>query len=95
MKFAFMIMGEGFHPDKDRASIHGGTAQIIGVSSLDEACEEAIKLKDEGIGCIELCGAFGTEGAMRVIDAVQNSLPVGYAVHLPIQNDIFRKVFGE
>ena len=95
MKFAFIIMGEDFHPENDRAAIHGGTAQIIGVSSLDEACKEAIKLKGEGINCIELCGAFGPESAMRVIDAVQNSLPVGYVKHFPIQDDIYRKVFGE
>ena len=95
MKFAFLIMGKRFCSAEDRASIHGGAAQIIGVSSLDEACEEAVRLKNEGIGCIELCGAFGPEGAMRVIDAVQNSLPVGYVSHLPVQDDIFKKVFGE
>ena len=95
MKFAFMILGDGFQPEQDRAAIHGGTAQIIGVSSIEEACGEAAKLKDDGVDCIELCGAFGPEGAMRVIDAVQNSLPVGFATHLPIQDDLFRKAFGE
>ena len=95
MKFAFIIMGKDFHPQQDRAAIHGGAAQIIGVSSFDEACEEAVRLKEAGIGCIELCGAFGQEGTLRVIEAVQNSLPVGYAAHLPIQDEIFKKVFGE
>ena len=95
MKFVFMIMGKEFRPDIDRAEIHGGKAQIIGVSSIEEACEVAVRLKKEGIDCIELCGAFGPEGAMRVVDAVQNNLPVGYATHLPVQNEIFSKVFGE
>ena len=95
MKFVYMILGLDFHSENDRAIIHGGDAQIIGVSSVDEACKEAVRLKQEGIDCIELCGAFGPEGAMRVIDAVQNSIPVGYAVHLPVQDDLFRKVFGE
>ena len=95
MKFAFMILGETFHPENDIAMIHDGDAQIIGVSSVNEACKEAIRLKEEGINCIELCGAFGSEGAMRIIDAVKNSIPVGYATHLPIQDDVFRKVFGE
>ena len=44
---------------------------------------------------MKLCVAFGPEGAKRIIDAVQNSLPVGFATHLPIQDDLFRKVFGE
>ena len=95
MKFAYMIMGENLHPENDVAAIHNGNIQIIGVSSVEEACEKAIKLKQEGIDCIELCGAFGPEGAMCVIDAVHNSIPVGYATHLPVQNEIFRKVFGE
>ena len=32
MKFAFLIMGD-FDSSKDRAAIHGGAAQIIGVPS--------------------------------------------------------------
>lgn len=95
MKFAYLILGEDFCSERDRAVIHNGDAQIIGVSTVKEACEEAIKLKWENIDCIELCGAFGAEGAMCVIDAVKNNVPVGYSVHLPVQNDVFRKVFGE
>ena len=38
MKFAFMIMGNHFHSEIDRAMIHDGEAQIIGVSSVEEAC---------------------------------------------------------
>ena len=94
MKFAYLIMGAEFCPRHDSAAIHGGDAQIIGVASVDEACEEAVRLKQEGIDCIELCGAFGPEGAMRVVEAVQNSVPVGYAVHLPIQDELFGQVFG-
>ena len=36
---------------------------MIGVSSKDEACMAAEKLMNEGIFCIELCGAFGPDGA--------------------------------
>ena len=95
MKFAFLIMGDIFHSEIDQAMIHGGVARIIGVPSLDAACREAVRLKQEGIDCIELCGAFGPEGAMRIVEAVENTIPVGYAVHLPIQDEIYRKVFGE
>ena len=95
MKFAFMILGAHFDPERDRAAIHGGAAQILGVSSVEEACAEAVRLAREGIDCIELCGAFGSDGAKCVIDAVQNRIPVGYATHLPVQDDLFRQVFGE
>ena len=95
MKFAYLILGPDFHPEQDRAAIHQGDARIIGVSSVEEACKQARALAEAGIGCIELCGAFGPEGAARVVSAVENRGPVGYAVHLPIQDALFSRVFGE
>ena len=52
-------------------------------------------LADSGIGCIELCGAFGESGAKAIIEATENKIPVGYVTHLPEQNDIYASVFGE
>ncbi len=40
MKFAYLILGEFVYP-QDSAAIHGETAQIIGVSNLEEACAAA------------------------------------------------------
>lgn len=92
MKFAFLVMGE-FEAAVDRAKIHEGNAQIIGVSSVEEACEEAKRLAAEGIGCIELCGAFRAEGAKKVIEATNNTIPIGYVVHLPEQDEVYRTAF--
>lgn len=93
MKFAFIIMGD-FDAEIDQASIHDGEAQIAGVSNLQEACTVAARFCEEGVGCIELCGAFGPDGAKAVIAAVDNRIPVGYVTHLPEQDEIYRKVFG-
>ena len=93
MKFTFLIMGE-FHSEKDRAVIHEGMAQIIGVADLEEACAVAKALLAEGVGCIELCGAFGPEGARKVIDATENRIPVGYVTHLPEQDEVYRAAFA-
>ena len=51
MKFAFLIMGD-FNIEADRASIHDGTARIVGVASIGEAKEEALRLKRKGVGYI-------------------------------------------
>ena len=59
-------MGD-FNPEKDRAEIHGGSARIIGVSSVDEGCRVAENLISEGIGCIELCGAFSPADAEKIV----------------------------
>lgn len=93
MKFAFIIMGN-FNSKQDCASIKDGAASIIGVSSLEEACQVAKKLQENGIDCIELCGAFEEAGARAVIEATQNKLPIGYITHLPEQDTLFDEVFG-
>lgn len=58
MRFAFLIMGK-FDSREDQAVIHNGTARIIGVSDLEDAARTAKRLEEEGIDCIELCGASG------------------------------------
>jgi len=93
MKFAFLILGD-FRPEADRAAIHGGAAQMRGVSTLEGACAAAQELLEQGVGCIELCGAFGPDGARRIIEATGNRIPVGYVTHLPEQDDVYRKAFA-
>ena len=93
MKFAFLIMGD-FDSSKDRAAIHGGAAQIIGVQSVEAACREAAALLEEGAGCIELGGAFRAEDARRVVEATGNKIPIGYVTHLPEQDEVFAAAFG-
>lgn len=94
MKFAFLIMGN-FDMKMDRATIHGGDVQMIGVSDMQEAVAVAKQLREEGIECIELCGAFGAEGAKRIIEITENRIPVGYVTHLPEQDEIYKAVFSK
>lgn len=93
MKFAFIIMGN-FDCKSDKAGIHNGVAQIIGVSNVDEACTVAKELCEKGISCIELCGAFGEDGARKVINATQNKIPIGYVTHLSEQDEVFKSTFS-
>ena len=94
MKFAYLIMDKIFDSKKDKASIHNGVSQIIGVSNIEEACKIAKELQSEGIDCIELCGGFREEGARKIIEATGNKIAVGFVVHLEEQNDIYKKLFG-
>lgn len=91
MRYAFIVMGDY---DMEEASIHGGESRMIGVSDLDRACDVARELKAEGVDCIELCGAFGADGARRVAEATGHEVAVGYVVHDPDMDPLFRKVFG-
>ena len=53
----------------------------------------ARELLEQGVGCIELCGAFGPDGARRIIEATGNRIPVGYVTHLPEQEAVYRAAF--
>lgn len=94
MRFAFLIMGQ-FDDKTDRAEIHNGTAQIIGVANMDAAINVAHELQREGVDCIELCGAFGEEGARKIIEATANQLPIGYITHLKEQEDVYCRAFSK
>ncbi|WP_300367163.1 DUF6506 family protein [Brachyspira sp.] len=95
MKFAYLIMDKIFDSNKDRASIHNGVSQIIGVSDIEEACKIAKELKEEGIDCIELCGGFREENVRKIINVTENKVAVGFVVHLEEQEDIYKKLFGK
>ncbi|QIB68747.1 hypothetical protein Ami103574_05165 [Aminipila butyrica] len=94
MKFAFIILGP-FDHTTDRAAIHGDTAQIVGVSTLEEACQAARELAESGCDCIELCGAFGETGARKIIEVTGNKLPIGYVTHLPEQDAVYAAAFSK
>lgn len=94
MKFAFLLMGD-FDAKADHACLRGGDVRCVGVGGLEEACDVARGLADEGFSCIKLCGAFGEVGARRVIEATGGAVAVGYVVHLPEQDALFSRVFGE
>ena len=93
MKFAFLIMG-AFDCKIDNAQIGNGSAQIVGVSNMEEAVFAAKELYENGIDCIELCGAFGKNGAKEIVRATENRIPIGYITHLPEQDELYRAVFS-
>ena len=51
MKFAFLIMGD-FDCKIDNAQIGNGSAQIVGVSNLEEAVFAAKELYENGIDAV-------------------------------------------
>lgn len=93
MKFVYIIMGP-FDSKVDRKAIgKNANAEIIGVKNLEEAKEISKSL----IGyadVIELCGAFGKEGANEIIKATSNKIPVGFVGHFDFQNDLFDELFS-
>ena len=95
MKYAFLIMSSHNIDSRiERASICDGEFSIISVNDIEDAIKTAKGLKENGIGCIELCGAFTKEGCKAIINATGNTIPIGYVTHLEEQDELFKKTFG-
>lgn len=94
-KFAFLLMGKDFDAGKDRAVFETETmiSFIYTVTSFEDALRRAVACADDGVGAIELCGAFGKEGAAKIREATHDRVAVGYVVHEPDQDALFHAFF--
>ena len=96
-KFAFLLMGKEFDTAKDTAVFETEhmISYIFTVTSFEEALKRAVACAENGVGAIEVCGAFGKEWADKIIAATGNKVAVGYVVHNPEQDELFRQFYEE
>ena len=83
LKALYMFVDPSANSAKHRAVIDTSNTEllVIGVNSIEEGKKIAKQLVQEGVVLIELCGAFGYDGAKRVYDEVGDKIPVGMMVH--------------
>lgn len=94
-KFAFILMETHYDPRKHRAEFETEKqiTYILTVNNMEDAVAQATACAQDGVGAIELCGAFGKEGAAKIIEATSNRVAVGYVVHNPEQDPLFDAFF--
>ena len=75
----FIFVNDAADPNVHRSEVETDLLKIItvGVKNYTQACEEARKLVGEGAVAIELCSAFGPLGVAKVVEAIENKVPVG------------------
>lgn len=95
-KFAFLLMGEHYNPQEHTACFEtqNQISYIFTVRNFEEACEKLSFLENEGVGAIELCGAFGEKNAQRMIELTNNKIAIGYVTHKPEQDSLFASFFS-
>lgn len=95
--WAFIYVAKGCDPTKHKATIDspGWNSIFIGVDSVDDGCNIAKKLVNEGCKLIELCGGFGADGAKKVIDATEGKVPVGYIDYFPSEEEKLKLLLSQ
>jgi len=95
-KFAFILMGNHYTPEVHKAvfETENQVTYICTIKSFNEMEEKIKYLMGEGVGAIELCGAFGKEKADEVVKMTDNKVAVGYIIHDPSLDPLFKKFFG-
>lgn len=95
-KFAYIVMGPSYQPKKHQATyITGGlTTSFFAVRDFEEAKERVKWCYNEGYKVLELCGAFGRQGAEELIALTDGEVGIGYVVHSPEQDKIFEQFFS-
>ena len=93
----FLLMGSHSDPVRHSAVFEAGgqTTCICTVRSLDEARDKALALAADGVGAIELCGAFSEENAQALIDLTRNQVAVGFCIHKREQDGLFSAFFSD
>jgi hypothetical protein len=79
LKAAFIFLAPEVDPDKDRQTVVTPKVELTAVAANNykEAERIAIKLVEDGIEAIELCGGFGNKGTAMIADAVAGKATVG------------------
>lgn len=95
-KFAFILMGSHYNPEVHQACFETEKqiTCIFTVRNFKEACDKLTFLESEGVGAVELCGAFGEEGAQKMIDLTNNKIAIGYVTHKSEQDHLFSAFFS-
>lgn len=95
-QYAFLLMGDHYNPDVHQSRLETDRDIVIlrTVRNFEEAKATAMALKEQGVGAIELCGAFGSEKAEELTTATNREVAIGYVVHDQELDILFDNFFG-
>ena len=96
-QYAFMLMGDQYDPSAHQCRFETDRDVVIlrTVRNFDEAKAVVVELQNNGVGAIELCGAFGPELAKELAGATRNEVAIGYVVHDKSLDSLFERFFGK
>lgn len=96
-KFAYLLMGEIYCPEKHNMCFETKNLKtyFCTVRNYEEARKKVLELSQEGVGIIELCGAFDKTKVEELIELTNNKIGIGYSIHGTLQNHLFEEFFSK
>ncbi|MCG8634938.1 MAG: DUF6506 family protein [Desulfobacterales bacterium] len=79
-QYAYIIKAPGYGMGTQNAVLESEAfkSSIIGVGSVEEACEAAKALVEKEVALIELCCGFKEDDAKRIFDSIDGAAKVGF-----------------
>lgn len=96
-KFAFLAMGEAYDPARHQAQFEtaGMITLIRTARDFEEAKKIVLELTEQGVGAVELCGAFGRKRAQELEALTKGKIAIGYITNEPAMAEAAAKFFGK
>ena len=94
--FGFTVRGDGFDPESDVQVMETPSFRMttIGISQPEQGGDAARRLVADVAQLIELCGAFGPIWTAKVIEAIDDAVPVGSVAYGPEAIDRVHAIFA-
>jgi hypothetical protein len=94
--FGFIVRGDGFDPEVDVQIMQTSSFKMttIGIADPKQCMEAARRLVADGVQLIELCGAFGPIWTAKLIEAIDDAVPVGSVAYGPESIDRIYEIFA-
>ncbi len=94
--FAFIVQGDGFDSETDVQVMETSSFRMttIGVAHVEQGGDAARRLVADGAQLIELCGGFGPIWTAKMIEAIDDAVPVGAVAYGPEAIDRIHAIFA-
>ena len=94
--FGLIVQGDGLNPESDVQVMETPSFRMtpIGVANAEQGGDAARRLVADGAQLIELCGGFGPIWTAKVIEAIDDAVPVGSVAYGPEAIDRIHAIFA-
>lgn len=79
-QYGYIIKAPGYNLDEKSTQLESDAfkSRIVGVGSVEEACQAARELVANGVTLLELCSGFKRDDAKLIHDAVEGRVKIGF-----------------